>query len=58
MFQDLVPNSMYVKIIEYSIAGKSFLTSDIWGKIALKNNSTVMKKLFKSVSTFKVYIPQ
>lgn len=54
MFQDLEPGSVYVKIIEYSIAGKCFLTSDIWEKILLKNRSSALKKFLKSISTFKV----
>lgn len=54
MFQDLEPNSVYVNLIQFSIAGKSFLTSDIWEKIFLKNHSSALKKLFKSISTFKV----
>lgn len=53
MFQDLEPDSLYVKIIEYSIAGKCFLTSDIWQKIALKNQSSTFKKIIKSISTLK-----
>ncbi|VVC45766.1 ATP-grasp fold, subdomain 1,PEP-utilising enzyme, mobile domain,Pyruvate phosphate dikinase [Cinara cedri] len=53
MFQDLEPSSVYVNIIEYSIAGKSFLTSDIWEKILLKNRSSALKKFLKSISTFK-----
>lgn len=56
MFQDLEPGSVYVKIIEYSIAGKCFLTNEIWGKILLKNRSSVLKKFLKSISTFKVGI--
>lgn len=54
MFQDLEPESVFVKIIEYSIAGKCFLTSDVWEKILLKNRSSAFKKLIKSISTFKV----
>lgn len=54
MFQDLEPDSVYVKIIEYSIAGKCFLTKDIWEKILLKNRSSTIKKIFKSISTLKV----
>lgn len=54
MFQDLEPGSVYVKIIEYSIAGKCFLTSDIWEKILLKNRSSALKKFLKSISTLKV----
>lgn len=54
MFQDLEPDSVFVKIVEYSIAGKSFLTSDIWEKILLKNRSSTLKKCLKSISTFKV----
>lgn len=53
MFQDLEPDSVFVKIIEYSIAGKCFLTSDIWEKILLKNRSSTFKKIIKSISTFK-----
>ncbi|XP_022162684.1 uncharacterized protein LOC111028371 isoform X1 [Myzus persicae] len=53
MFQDLEPGSVYVKIIEYSIAGKCFLTSEIWEKILLKNRSSALKKILKSISTFK-----
>ncbi|XP_016663303.2 uncharacterized protein LOC100569517 [Acyrthosiphon pisum] len=53
MFQDLEPGSVYVKIIEYSIAGQCFLTSDIWEKILLKNRSSTLKKILKSFSTFK-----
>ncbi|XP_060861181.1 uncharacterized protein LOC132938394 isoform X3 [Metopolophium dirhodum] len=53
MFQDLEPDSVYVKIIEYSIAGQCFLTSDIWEKILLKNRSSALKKILKSFSTFK-----
>jgi len=56
MFQDLEPGSVYVKIIEYSIAGQCFLTSDIWEKILLKNRSSALKKMLKSFSTFKVDI--
>jgi len=56
MFQDLEPDSVYVKIIEYSIAGKCFLTSDIWEKILLKNRSSALKKFVKSIYTFKVCI--
>jgi len=54
MFQDLEPGSVYVKIIEYSIAGQCFLTSNIWEKILLKNRSSALKKMLKSFSTFKV----
>ncbi|CAI6346497.1 unnamed protein product [Macrosiphum euphorbiae] len=53
MFQDLEPGSVYVKIIEYSIAGQCFLTSNIWEKILLKNRSSALKKILKSFSTFK-----
>ena len=56
LFQDLEPGSVYVKIIEYSIAGQSFLTDDIWEKILLKNRSSAFKKMLKSISTFKVGI--
>jgi len=56
MFQDLEPGSVYVKIIEYSIAGKCFLTSNIWEKILIKNRSSALKKCLKSFSTFKVGI--
>lgn len=54
MFQDLEPQSVFVKIIEYSLAGKSFLTSDIWEKILSKNRNSALKKFLKSISTFKV----
>uniref|UniRef100_A0A2H8TRJ0 Putative phosphoenolpyruvate synthase n=1 Tax=Melanaphis sacchari TaxID=742174 RepID=A0A2H8TRJ0_9HEMI len=53
MFQDLQPGSVYVKIIEYSIAGKSFLTDNIWEKILLKNRKSVLQKILKSYSSFK-----
>jgi len=56
MFQDLEPGSVYVKIIEYSIAGQSFLTSDIWDKILLKNRSSALQKFLKSIYSFKVVI--
>jgi len=58
MFQDLEPDSVFVKMIEYSIAGKSFLTSDIWEKILSKNHSSVLKNFLKTFSTFKVRIQQ
>lgn len=54
MFQDLEPDSVFVKIIEYSIAGKSFLTKDIWEKILLKHRTSAMKKLTKLFFTLKV----
>lgn len=54
MFQDLEPNSVYVNLIEFSIAGQFFMTSEIWEKILLKNRSSALKKLFKSIYTFKV----
>ncbi|XP_026822720.1 uncharacterized protein LOC113560827 [Rhopalosiphum maidis] len=53
MFQDLEPDSVYVKIIEYSIAGQCFLTSSIWEKILLKNRSSALQKFLKSISSFK-----
>jgi len=56
MFQDLEPGSVYVKIIEYSIAGQCFLTSTIWEKILLKNRSSALQKFFKSISSLKVGI--
>lgn len=56
MFQDLEPDTIYVKIIEYSIAGQSFLTSNIWEKILLKNRSSTLEKIFKLIDTFKVFI--
>lgn len=54
MFQNLEPDSVFVKIIEYSIAGKSFLTKDIWKKISLKTRTSAMKKWTKLFSTLKV----
>lgn len=54
MFQDLDPDSVYVKIIEYSIAGKHFLTDDIWDKILLKNHGSGLKTILKLISTIKV----
>lgn len=56
MFQDLEPGSVYVKIIEYSIAGQSFLTSNIWEKILLKNRSSALQKCLRSIYSFKVVI--
>lgn len=53
MFQDLEPHSVFVKIIEYSIAGKSFLTNDIWEKILSKNRNSALKRCLKSISTLK-----
>ncbi|XP_025408161.1 uncharacterized protein LOC112681979 [Sipha flava] len=53
IFQDLEPHSVFVKIIEYSIAGKSFLTNDMWEKILSKNRNSALKKIFKSISTLK-----
>lgn len=56
MFQDLEPDSVYVKIIEYSMAGKTFLTSEIWKKTLMKNHSSTLKKIVKSIFTFKVQV--
>ncbi|CAH1725995.1 unnamed protein product [Aphis gossypii] len=53
IFQDLEPGSVYVKIIEYSIAGQSFLTSDIWDKILLKNRSSALQQFLRSIYSFK-----
>lgn len=54
MFQDLDPDSVFVKIIEYSIAGKSFLTNDVWKKILLKNRTSAIKKFTKLFTTLRV----
>jgi len=54
MFQDLEANSVYVKIIEYSIAGKCFLSGEIWKKILLRKRSSAFNKCMRSISTFKV----
>lgn len=54
MFQDLEVGSVYVKIIEYSIAGKCFLTDDIWQRILSRKRSSVFKKCIRSFLTFKV----
>lgn len=56
LFQHLEPNNISVKILEYSLAGKSFMTSEIWEKILKTNQKSVVQKYFHTLLTFKVCV--
>ncbi|XP_050419567.1 uncharacterized protein LOC126832726 isoform X2 [Adelges cooleyi] len=53
IFQDLEPGSMYSDVIQYAVAGKLFLTDDVWNKILLKNTTSIVKMLKKSILTLQ-----
>lgn len=56
IFQHLEHNTPFMKVIEYSIAGKSFVTSEIFEKISMKKHISAIEKFFNSLLLFKVCI--